>query len=69
MSKPTANAFMGWKQTRAGLLVTGLVELALAYGFGSWAIDSGSWWHYLLTFVFFAGAVQSFVRAAKNHGN
>lgn len=35
------------------LLGLGLGWGFLAYGFASWAIDSGSLWHYLLTFVSF----------------
>ena len=31
----------------------GLLALLLCYGFGSWAIDSGSIWHYGLAFVSF----------------
>ena len=33
-------------KTRPGHLVFGLVELLMAYGFASWAIDTGNllWW-------------------------
>ena len=33
-------------KTRSGHLVFGLVELLMAYGFASWAIDTGNllWW-------------------------
>lgn len=56
-----------WKQSRTGLLITGTLELVLAYIFGSLALDSGSFWHYLLALVFFIGAVQSFFKAIRNH--
>lgn len=48
-----------WHQTKRGLLVFGLIELAIAYGFASLAIDSGSLWWYLLTLIFFVGALQN----------
>jgi len=38
----------------------------LAYGFASWAIDSGSLWHYLFTFVsiyFFVSYLHRFLTA------
>jgi hypothetical protein len=54
-----------WKQTRTGLIVTGLVELLFAYIFGSKAIDSGSYWHYLLAAILIVGAVISFAKAHK----
>lgn len=63
-----ANGFLVWKQTRQGQVISGLIELGLAYGFGSWAIDSGSWWHYVLAFVFLIGGIQNLVRAGLKHG-
>ncbi len=51
-----------WHQTKTGLLVFGLVELALAYVFSSWAIDSGSLLAWFLTIVFFIGAIQNFIK-------
>lgn len=61
-------SFLEWKQTRQGLLISGVIEAVLALGFASWAIDSGSAWHYLLTVVFLAGAIVSFAKAFKDHG-
>lgn len=60
--------FLEWKQTRQGLLISGAIEAVLAYGFASWAIDSGSAWHYLLALVFLAGAIVSLAKAFTNHG-
>jgi hypothetical protein len=40
----------------------------LAYGFASWAIDSGSLWHYFFTFVsfyFLVSYIQRFAKASK----
>ncbi len=48
-----------WHKTRTGLLVSGLLELGLAYGFASLAIDRGNLWWYLLTLVFLVGALQN----------
>ncbi len=53
------NKLEQWHQTRTGLLVFGLVELAIAYGFASLAIDHGNLWWYLLTLIFLVGALQN----------
>jgi hypothetical protein len=49
-------------KTRLGLLVFGVGELAIAYGFVSLAIDRGNWLWYLLTLIFFVGALQNLFR-------
>lgn len=49
-------------KTTVGYLVFGLVELGLAYGFALWAIDNGNVWLYVITVIFFAGAVQNLVK-------
>lgn len=51
-----------WHEGRAGRLVFGLVELAIAYGFASLSIDRGNLWYYLLTLIFLVGALQNFVK-------
>ena len=48
-----------WHQTRPGLLVFGLVELAVAYGFVSLAIDRGNWLWYILTLIFLVGGLRN----------
>lgn len=48
-----------WHKTKLGLLVFGLAELGLAYGFASLSIDRGNLWWYLLTLVFLVGALQN----------
>lgn len=48
-----------WHRRRLGLLVFGLVELGIAYGFASLSIDRGNFWWYLLTLVFLVGALQN----------
>ena len=50
-----------WHQTKLGLSAFAAIELALAYGFASLAIDRGSAWYYLLTLVLLTGAVHNFV--------
>lgn len=54
--------FDRWHKTKPGLLFFTIVELALAYGFVSLAIDRGSLWYYLLTLIFLVGALQNLFR-------
>lgn len=51
-------------QTRAGYIAFGLVELAAAYAFASWAIGSGRLLAWFLTIVFLIGGLQNFVKLA-----
>jgi hypothetical protein len=58
-----------WHKTRQGHLAFGLIELGLAYAFASLSIDTGNLFEYAITLLFFAGAIQNFVRifiAPKN---
>jgi len=48
-----------WHKTKSGLLVFFLVELLIAYGFASLAIDRGNLWYYLLTLVFLVDSLQN----------
>ncbi len=48
-----------WHKTKLGLLIFALVELALAYGFVSLAIDRGNILWYLLSLIFLVGALQN----------
>jgi hypothetical protein len=59
-----------WHKTRVGLLVFALVELGLAYGGASWAIDSGNLLLYVVTIVLFFGSLQNFAKLIRNviHG-
>lgn len=55
-----------WKQqTAQGLIVSAVIELALAYGFASWAIDSGSLLIYFAAAIFLIGAIRNFVKLIK----
>jgi hypothetical protein len=48
-----------WHQSKLGLLIFGIVELAVAYGFASLAIDRGNFLWYLLALIFFVGVLQN----------
>jgi hypothetical protein len=54
-----------WHQTRAGWLVFGLAELALAVAVTFRAFDTGSLWQYFLGLLFLVGALQNFVKLAR----
>ena len=51
-----------WHKTKTGLLVACLIELLIAYGFASLAIDRGNLWWYLLTLIFLVGSLQNFFK-------
>jgi len=51
-----------WHHTKVGLLIVAVVELALAYLFGSLSIDRGNLWWYLFTLAFLVGAIQHIIR-------
>jgi hypothetical protein len=56
-----------WHKTKPGFLVFGLVELGLAYLFGSLAIDQGQLWQWALTIILVFGALSNFVRIFVKH--
>jgi uncharacterized membrane protein HdeD (DUF308 family) len=49
-------------QTRSGLALFGVVELALAYAAASWAIDSGRLLAWFLAVVLLVGGLQNIVK-------
>ena len=55
------NKLNRWHKTKPGLLFFAVLELALAYGFVSLAIDKGNLWYYLFTLVFLVGFLQNVV--------
>jgi hypothetical protein len=55
----TVESLHNWHQTRLGLLIFGVVELALAYVLAARAWDTGSWWEYLFAFISLVGGVQN----------
>lgn len=51
-----------FRKTRTGYVVFGLIEPALAYLFGSLAVNSGSLLQWALAVVLLLGFMQNFVR-------
>ena len=58
-----------WHKTKLGLLIFGLVELGLAYGFVSLAIDRGSLFYYLLVLIFLVGVLQNVTKLIGTYFN
>jgi hypothetical protein len=59
-------------QSLIGHLLFGIIELAVAYGLISLAIDTGSLLYYFLTLIFLFGALQNFFKATRKavaHGH
>lgn len=56
------NKLDAFHKTRLGYLIFGLIELAIAYGFVSLAIDRGNLLWYALTLLFLVGALQNFIK-------
>jgi hypothetical protein len=50
-----------WHQTKPGLITVTVIEAALAYLFGSLAIDDGSLFDYAITFLLVVGIIQNLV--------
>ena len=69
MAETSLKALDKWQRTRVGYLVFGLVELAMAYGFASWAIDTGSLWQYALAVILLIGGLQNLVRIFRHRKN
>jgi len=64
--------FDKWHKTAPGLVTFGLVELLVAYGFASLAIDRGNPIYYLLTLIFLIGGLQNLFKLIgkfKKHGH
>lgn len=54
---------------RLFLAVAGVLILWLSYAFGSLAINTGSYWHYLACLVLLVMGVKTLIRSVKgNHG-
>lgn len=49
-------------KTRWGYLAFGLLELAMAYGFVDWALDSGALWWWAAAAILLLGAGQNLVQ-------
>jgi len=59
-----------WHHTRPGLLIMGIIELGLSYGFASLSITSGNLWWYLVTIILFVGGIHNLLKLIGNffHG-
>ena len=55
-----------WMHSRTGWLVGAIVEVLLAYGFGSLAIDTGMLIFYALTLVSVGAVVVSLANTVKS---
>ncbi|HET7060421.1 MAG TPA: hypothetical protein VFH99_03875 [Candidatus Saccharimonadales bacterium] len=58
-----------WHQSKLGLLIFSLIELGVAYGFASLAIDRGGLWWYLLALIFLVGALQNLFKLIEKFIN
>lgn len=54
-------------ENRKSLSVKAVIAVGFTYAFASLAIDSGSYWHYLFTFVSLAIAVNAIGRLIKDY--
>lgn len=53
-------------ENRRALLIRFVVAVAFVYIFASFAIDSGSLWHYLFTFISLGIAINAIGRVIKD---
>ena len=56
------NWFMRWKHTWSGRLAWLVLDLAIAYVFGSLAIDSGALWQWGIAVLFLIDGIYNLVR-------
>ncbi len=65
------NAIVRWKYTWYGRLTWAVVDLAIAYIFGSLAINSGTLWQWGVTVLFLLNGIYNVVRfiGKISHGN
>jgi hypothetical protein len=62
-------SYAHWRRGLVGGVIATLIYTVLAYIFVSLAIDSGSFWQYLLTIVSLGLAIQSAIHVIKNNTN
>ena len=63
--KPTTKKRNAWQQNPMVVLLLGLVLLGVCYGAASWAIDSGRWSMYIITFASLYYGVRYLYRAIR----
>ena len=56
------NKLDNWHKSSLGLLFFAAVELIIAYGLASLAINNGNLWYYLLTIILLVGALKNFTK-------
>lgn len=66
MTSQKSNVRIRTEENRKLLIVRGVLALLFAYGFGSLAIDSGSYWHYLYAVIAIGFVVNAFGRLVKD---
>ena len=54
-----------WHQTRLGLSLFVVIELALAYWLISLAVDRGNLWWYLIAFILIVGSVHNVIKLIR----
>lgn len=54
--------FMRWKYTWYGRVTWAVLDLVIAYVFGSLAIDSGSLWQWGVTALFLVDGIYNFIQ-------
>ena len=57
------------KTGRVGSIVGAIIGLILAYALVSRAIDTGSYWQYLGTFLLIILTIKLFIRSFKTNGD
>jgi hypothetical protein len=58
-----------WHRTSLGHFTFGIAELLIAYGFASWAIDTGELWQYALALLFLFGGLRNLFRIFRKQNN
>ncbi len=57
--------FEAWHNTKRGLIIFGLLGLAMAYIVGSRALDTGSWLLYAGTLIFLVSGLQKIIKLIR----
>jgi hypothetical protein len=57
--------FEAWHQTKRGLIIFAVIELALAYLVGAHALDTGSWAQYAVAVLLLVGSIHNLIRLMR----
>ncbi len=63
---PNNNVTIRTVENRRALYIKAAIAIVFTYAFASFAIDSGSYWHYLFMFISLAIAINAIVRLIKD---